>query len=251
MKTFLKKIISILHWRLPKEQRPVRFMHSIAITVTFASLVALLVTNLTATQASRVSLTASEQIVQPEQQFKIDVYIDATVPINAASLDVQFDPARVEVLGINRGESVITLWTEDPRVENNKVLLRGGTYRKGFIGRHLIATIRVKALSEGHAAFAMANIQLLSGDGTGNSVPYSTQDNPPRVTIATANSQLATETEVRSLADLDSTERITMREVSIFMAAWSNREVLYDFNNDGKMDLRDFSILLYRFFANR
>lgn len=250
--TFLvEKFTSLVRWFRPRDNTPVRLMHSLAISVTLASLVAVIIANLTSTQPSRISLSMSDAMVQAGQQFTVQVHVDATVPVNAVSLDVQFDPNFVEVLGINRGESVITLWTEDPKVIDNMVLLRGGTYRRGFIGRHLIATVRVKAVETGRATFSVADAQLLSGDGTGDLLAYTTQDNVPRVTIVSTDTPLVSEADLRTIAEFGPNERITMREVSIFMAAWSNREVMYDFNNDGKMNLRDFSILLYRYFASR
>lgn len=251
MMNFQSVIEAVKQWFCPRERVPVRTMYSIAISITIASLAAALLSNLTNSQPSRISLSISESLVRVEQQFKVHVYVDATVPVNAVSLDITFDTDAVEVLGIDRGESVITLWTEDPQVVDNAVLLRGGTYRRGFIGRHLIATIRVKALQPDTAVFDFANVQLLSGDGTGDVLAYATQDNQQSVRVLSSDAPLESEVTARTLAEFGANEPITMREISIFMAAWSNRDVMYDFNNDGKMNLRDFSILLYRYFANR
>ena len=74
-------------------------------------------------------------------------------PVNAVDISVTFSPDQVEILGIDRGQSVITLWTEDPHVEGNAVIMRGGTYAKGFVGEHKIATLKVRAKASGKAMF--------------------------------------------------------------------------------------------------
>lgn len=252
----MKRLTHLLQaWKSKKTsliRRPVRYTYSIALSVTVLSVAAYVVTNVTSSQPSRVSLSVSDSVIEAGSPFKIDVFVDAQSAVNAVSLDIQFDPEKITVLGVDRGQSVLTLWTEDPRVEDELVLLRGGTYRRGFIGRHLIATIRAEAVETGRATFAIKNSQLLSGDGTGTSLRVATQDNIPSVNIRPEGSLVAaTDTAVRPLTDLAPDERVTMREISVFMAAWSNKSTVYDFDNDGKMTIRDFSILLYRFFANR
>ena len=52
--------------------------------------------------------------------------------------------------------------------------MRGGTYQKGFIGEHKIATIKARAKATGQAKFIAGSVKLLAGDGKGSDVEAET-----------------------------------------------------------------------------
>ncbi len=201
---------------------------------------------------SAIKIVASAPSVERGTVFSIDVLVSASTPVNAVTITLQFPPDQVEVLGVDRGESVLTLWTSDPKVENGTVFLEGGTYKKGFIGEHKIATINVRALKAGKATFATGDIKLLAGDGKGTVV----KTNTTAGTLSTAifepgsdPSALVATGAVVVVTDLDGDGVVSLRDISSFMASWSNGGEVYDFNRDGKMTFRDFSILLSDFFT--
>ena len=81
-------------------------------------------------KGSYVKVVPSANMVEVGTQFTLEVYVFADAPINAVDLSVLYPEAQVEVLGIDKGESVITLWTEEPNVKDGAVILRGGTYKR-------------------------------------------------------------------------------------------------------------------------
>ena len=203
---------------------------------------------------SFIHLESSVSSVKAGETFQIDVYVTAHVPVNAVDIKLAFPKAQIEVIGIDTGESVITLWTEEPRVENNKVLLSGGTYRRGFIGDHLIATINARAIETGVAKFSVDDVLLLAGDGSGTTVTvsktsedtttlYVTKDDGTTVASDDAIG-IQGETSVVIITDIDGDGKVTLTDISRFMSAWTVRTTVYDFNGDGVMTFRDFGIIL-------
>jgi hypothetical protein len=159
------------------------------------------------------------------------------------------------VFSIDRGQSVLTIWTEDPVVTASAVRFSGGTFRRGFIGKHEVATINFRALKTGQYKVKITDATLVAGDGTGTEVPVTKQptesitlfnfdeNTPPEEIKVAINSKMVT--------DLNNDGEITLQDISAFMGAWSNRSQIFDFNRDGKMTFRDFSIILADYFLGR
>lgn len=209
------------------------------------------------TNESTIKIISSELSVERGKQFSIDVIVKATTPVNAVDIELSFPKDQVEIIGIDRGESVLTLWTADPKVENGVVYLQGGTYQRGFIGEHKIATINVKALKNGQATFIPRTIRLLAGDGKGTLVAAKADDSTYNTAIYEPGTTppdpvaLKATGEIFVVTDVDNDGKVTLRDISAFMASWTGGGVLYDFNNDGLMTFRDFSIILSDFFSRK
>lgn len=240
-----------LNWIFPtitrKNSRTVHYAYSLVFVVAIAASVAAVVS----TEASYVRLESSEQFVEAGSQFRVAVYAFAHTPVNAVDIALQFSPENVEVLGIDRGESVITLWTEDPRVEDNRVVLSGGTYQKGFLGEHLIATIRLQAKAAGRTEFLARDVRFLAGDGQGSQVSLIEGSGTLSAIIYDENTDPATLTsdaEFVIVTDIDGDGQVTLRDISVFMSAWSGDGQKFDFNSDNRMTFRDFSIILADYF---
>lgn len=207
---------------------------------------------ITSTNSSYVRLETSDKTVLAGDRFSLDIYAFAHVPVNAVDITLRFDKNDVAVLAVDRGESVLTIWTEDPIIEEDKVILRGGTFRRGFLGEHKVATIDLRAKETGQSEFSASDILLLAGDGAGSQVKVS-QNDQSEVSLFiydenTDPNDLAVDVEVSILTDLDGDGRVTLKDISAFMGAWSSRSATYDFNGDGRMSFRDFSIILANFF---
>lgn len=195
--------------------------------------------------SSYIRIEASTAEVAAGERFEIDVYAGAHVPVNAVDVTLTFPPDKVKVLGIDTGESVITLWTQQPYVENNQVILRGGTFRKGFLDEHLIATINAEAIKSGKALFSATEITLLAGDGTGKKVKI-TKSGKESLAVRVINNEGALDSNIELLiaTDIDGDGDVGLDDVQAFMKAWSSQNILYDFNNDRKMTFVDFAIIL-------
>ncbi len=205
----------------------------------------------TTSQQSAVRLEAIPGSVAAGEAFSVNVYVSAHVPVNAVDINVLV-PSNVTVTGIDKGQSVITLWTTEPHVERNKVVLRGGTFRKGFIGEHLIATINAEAKSSGLAQFSVTDVLLLAGDGSGTKVSHVPDLDGAKLYVANADGTFSTSESVGVsgavavvvITDIDGDGEVSLADISRFMSAWNSKTLVYDFNSDGRMTFRDFGIIL-------
>ncbi len=195
-----------------------------------------------------------EQIAAGDN-FEIDVFVVAKVPVNAVDIKLAIPKGQVKFLGVDTGESVITLWTKDPYFENGTVHMTGGTYRKGFIGKHRIATVSVQALTSGLAQIGVSHADLYAGDGTGAKVTVAEAgEDSTELVIAredgtyVPSAVVGGEVGFSIIGDVDGDGKVTLKDISSFMAAWHNKSTLYDFNGDSKMTFRDFGIILAKYF---
>jgi hypothetical protein len=105
---------------------------------------------------SYVVLTPTPAYVQSGDIVEVKVEAIAAAPVNTVDIKVSFPDHALKPFAVEKGGSVITLWTNEPSIDGTTVTLRGGVYRKGFIGRHTIATVRAKAVAEGNADVLVA-----------------------------------------------------------------------------------------------
>jgi archaellum component FlaF (FlaF/FlaG flagellin family) len=242
----INRIIENLKQRLQKRRRgTVRTMFSFA-TLAFLLGAALI----TSTEASYIKLKASKSVLEAGERFSIDVYAYAHVPVNAVDITLKFEEDSVTVRSVDKGQSVLTIWTQEPIVKNGEVIMRGGTYRKGFIGEHKIATIELEAKKSGESELIAKNVVLLAGDGKGTPVSVAeSNDSSLSVYVMDENedpANIAVNVKVDIMTDIDGDGYVGIRDLSAFMGAWSSSTTgkVYDFNNDGKMSFKDFSIIL-------
>lgn len=203
---------------------------------------------LTSTDVSYVRLEASQTTIKAGDQFYIDVYAYAHVPVNAVDVTLEFDDNSVSVLGVDTGQSVLTIWTEEPTVKGNQVVLRGGTFRKGFITEHKIATVNMQAKKTGQSSFLASEVVLLAGDGQGTPVAVAESTNSNvNLYIYDQNTEpgsIGINVEIKIVTDINGDGKVTLQDVSVFMSAWSTKSRIFDFNSDGRMTFKDFSIIL-------
>ncbi len=201
---------------------------------------------------SYVTIRTSSETVAKDQQFVIEVLVTAHVAVNALDLVISYPEDTVHIDGIDVGTSVITLWTEDPYASNGNIYLSGGTFRKGFIGEHTIARIKAHATESGEAKILIKETQLIAGDGKGTEVTATKSEKYNEVQIAITGSDglIKGEASIAVVSDTDGDGDVDVKDISAFMSAWLTRSNTYDFNGDGKMTIRDFSILLADSFLN-
>ncbi len=244
MKIWLKRILYRLYVGYkPINSRTVRY----AFPLLFFSIAALGAATIISTDASYLTLKSSVSTVQEGQQFSVDVRIYAHEPVNAVDIAIAYPKSQVEITGIDAGQSVITLWTKDPYIQNNTAYFQGGTYRKGFQGDHFIARIDGVAKKSGIAKITAENVKLLAGDGQGTEISVSDSDGKQQVQVSIANKNGEIVGDIRIIkiiTDIDGDGQVTLKDVSVFMAAWREQAIIYDFNGDGKMTFRDFGIIL-------
>ncbi|MDA8596747.1 hypothetical protein N9L26_00215 [Candidatus Pacebacteria bacterium] len=230
----------------PNHSRTVRY----AFPLTFVAATLLGAAVLTSSNTSYIKIATNNSQVEAGEFFTIDVLVGAHVPVNAIDIAIAFPSDQIEIDGIDTGESVITIWTEDPYVENNTVVLSGGTFRRGFEGEHLVAQINARARTDGTAKFTVDDVRLLAGDGRGTTVSI-TDTGYESLTLDVAlagegDDQMTIEGTVKVgiYTDIDGNGKVDMADVLSFMKAWRTQSSTFDFNNDGRMTFVDFAIIL-------
>jgi hypothetical protein len=201
--------------------------------------------------SSYVILTPTPAYVEAGDEVQIKVEAVAHAPVNTVDIEVGFPAGTLTPLSVDTGGSVVTLWTNDPKVEGGKVTLQGGVFRKGFIGRHTIATIRAKATKEGAADVLVRNTVFLAGDGKGTPLSVDAGSNQKaavqisaRGTRATPGGVLTGKVDVVAITDIDGDSDVDVSDIQSFMKAWQNGGKMFDFTGDGKMTFKDFAVLL-------
>lgn len=248
IKYWIKSFTSILFRRRTKTNT-VRYMFSATLLSVAAFLTASVISS---SDVSYVRLAVSEPVVEAGEQVSVDVFAYAHEPVNAVDITLSFESSALEVVSVDRGQSVLTIWTEEPVIEADRVIMRGGTFRRGFVNEHLIATVNFKAVETGSKSIVASDVLLLAGDGQGSAVDIAeTVDNEVSLFIFDENTDpesIAINTRVQVVTDIDGDGTVSLTDISSFMSAWSNKSKIYDFNGDKRMTLRDFSIILADFF---
>ncbi len=212
----------------------------VVLTALFASLASVITEN-----TSYISIHTSPSSVLEGENFYIEVRATAHTPVNAVDITIKYPESQMSIESVDTGTSVITLWTEKPYAKDGRIYMRGGTFRKGFIGEHTIARINAKALESGIAKVTTDNATFVAGDGLGTLVDVAdVEDDETRIYITGVDGELIGTAEVAFVTDLDGNGEVDLKDISAFMAAWFTKGKIFDFNGDGRMTLKDFSILL-------
>lgn len=198
---------------------------------------------------SHVRVATEPAEVAAGERFSISVYATAAIPINAVDISVAYPEDQIVIEGIDVGESVITIWAVEPYARNGTIYLRGGVFRRGFLGEHLIARVRARATESGVAHILASESQFIAGDGSGNAVNVvATGAEETRVHVTRAG-ELKSSVSIGIVTDLDGDGDVDLTDIREFLAAWHAERFIFDFNGDGEMTFRDFGILLaYSFF---
>ncbi len=201
---------------------------------------------------SYITIRTTADTVAQDKLFYIEVLATTHVPVNALDLVIAYPQDKMVVDGIDTGTSVITLWTEEPYAKDGNIYLRGGTFRKGFVGEHTIARIRAHATEPGDARIFLKESELVAGDGKGTTVPVTESEshNEIRLSIAGTEGVVKAKATIGIASDTDGDGDVDFSDISIFMSAWFTGRNTFDFNGDGKMTFKDFSILLAQSFFN-
>jgi len=201
--------------------------------------------------SSAVVLTPSASYVASGDDVVVSVEAVAAAPVNTVDIEVDFPPA-LTPKSIDTGGSVITLWTTDPKIDGNKVIFRGGTFRQGFLGRHLIANVHAKATQNGDADVLVRNSTFLAGDGKGTELAVSQNSTGAQIHIGAKGKDgttvLGGTVAVDVVTDINGDGKVDFSDIEDFMSAWTTGSRKFDFNGDGKMSFRDFGIILAKAF---
>lgn len=195
-------------------------------------------------EKSYVRISTTPSFVTAGERFVISVYARAGVPTNAVDIEIEYPDAQIEIKEIDTGESVITIWAQDPYISDGTIYLRGGVFGRGFLGEHLIARFDAEALETGLARIITSESLFLAGDGKGSKVPLEKTGSDRAEVYVSGDGTLSSTITIKIITDLDGDGDVDFSDIRAFMIAWLTRNNIYDFNGDGRMSFSDFSILL-------
>lgn len=123
--------------------------------------------------AAVLKLSPSTGVYSAGATFTVSVSLNTEgKPVNAADGLLSFNPRELQVTSVSRGNSIFSLWTEEPSFSNTKgtVQFGGGspTGYKGTTGS--IISINFKALGAGTPKVNFTNGSALAADGMGTNV---------------------------------------------------------------------------------
>ena len=136
--------------------------------------------------------------------------------MNTVGGTVVFDPTKLQLTSIDKTNSVMNLWVTDPSnsVSNSSggsIVFLGGVTAPGFIGNQgQIFTLSFKVIGTGNTSITLANAQVLANDGVGT----------------------------------DLLSFVTPSQIVLKSAIAPIVPASADVNNDGKVDIKDFSVML-------
>ncbi len=249
MNTHYRDIID--HLRSRRKRRTVSTVHFMFPIIAFT--LGIVGATILSGNDSAVILTPSATYVSAGDDVVISVEAVAAAPVNTIDIEVDF-PSSLTPQSIDTGGSVITLWTSEPKIDGNKVIFRGGTFRKGFLGRHLIANVHAKATQNGDADVLVRNSTFLAGDGKGTELAVSQNSRAAQIHIGTrgkdGSTVLGGKVAVEVVTDINGDGKVDFADIEAFMSAWTTGSKTFDFNGDGKMSFRDFGIILAKAFLH-
>ncbi|OGZ40800.1 MAG: hypothetical protein A3I20_02225 [Candidatus Portnoybacteria bacterium RIFCSPLOWO2_02_FULL_40_15] len=106
--------------------------------------------------------------------FSVSIYTSSPdQAMNAASGIISYPPDKLEVTGISKAGSIITLWVQEPSFSNSvgTVNFEGIILNPGFIGSlGKIITVNFKIKAAGSAALTFSSGSVLANDGKGTNI---------------------------------------------------------------------------------
>ncbi len=207
---------------------------------------------------SNIYIKTNSDTVIISETITIDIMVKSDVPTNVFKGMLMFDPTTLSIKTIDYNTSVADLWAEEPWYNNGAGTLSftGGTTRiGGFTGDDRLLKVTFQPLNTGKTTLAMRDIRILRHDGLGSDVaiqtPIDTIFNitPNNITPTTIlQKEIGNNSIVQILAeapnfDLNADGKKSIADTSIFMIHFATQNLRSDFNQDGIVNLKDFSIL--------
>lgn len=191
--------------------------------------------------SSTLSISPKEGSFPIDGTFDISVNIDSKQSINAAEATINFDPDTLEVVNISKDKSIFNLWIQEPTFSNasSSIQFSGGIIPNGYQGSGELFIITFQPKKTGSTNLTFSNASVLANDGKGTETLKNTVNGS--YTIKHAESAL----------DFNNDGKIDIKDISILLTHWGNSSsskynAKYDLNKDGRIDLIDISIMLSR-----
>lgn len=194
---------------------------------------------------------------------KIDVNINAIIPIDAIGITITYPADALEIVGISKERSFMDLWTEETVIdeEDGEVHFSGGTTKRGGIeGVATAITLNVRAKQAGNAQLAFTEVQVYGIDGTGVPLKSASRAYPlsvtevPRTLVGAGGSGASASAPPSApeippgppppSADFDGNGRVTLLDATVLVFRFiAPYDIRYDIDRNGRIDWGDVNIV--------
>ncbi|MCK4918588.1 MAG: hypothetical protein KAS02_02285 [Candidatus Pacebacteria bacterium] len=146
-------------------------------------------TSLNITEAATLYLLPEYKNIDIGQEFFVDVKVNSENDfINAVQSTISFPSNIIEILSIDKHESVFNFWIDEPDIEENEITFIGGT-AKGVSGDSLqIIRIQCKSIGAGIASVNISKSVITANDGKGTNILSTIEKTDIEVGTATITS---------------------------------------------------------------
>lgn len=124
--------------------------------------------------AADISLKPLTKVPRLGVPLSIGIYVEKnTASINAISLDVRFDQKKVSAQSISKKDTLIQMWSENPRFSNagGVAHVEGVILNPGFSGSSgLLATVIFTPKEEGTTTFSVDDAHVYANDGNATDI---------------------------------------------------------------------------------
>jgi hypothetical protein len=202
-----------------------------------------------------IYLTPTTGTYQVGDTFTVTVGVTASLPVNAFTGLLHFDPRVLSVTAIDYNTSIADLWAKAPWYENGDgtIGFTGGTTKPGgFRGHGELLTVTFTAKQSGSADITIHDAQILLHDGQGTEATIDTSLDTiftveNSVAPIIASPKRASTLQVQpTLEDTDLSHNGTtdLADISILMLYITTQDVRGDVNGDGWVGSSDLSLIL-------
>lgn len=193
----------------------------------------------------------------------VSVVVESLESVNVFGGTIYFDPSLLTVEKIDYNTSIADLWAIKPWYDNGAGTLNfgGGTTKPdGFTGVGSLITITFRTLKDGGGTLSIGDARILKHDGLGTDaqlkepidaiLDVSEPTDPDNILI---HQTTGTTYSVGASTpppppppstDLNGDGKQGVADVSILLLHIGGSEARYDFNQDGRVDIKDLSRLL-------
>lgn len=193
----------------------------------------------------------TELVIEKDQEFKIEVFVESDEAVNAFTGILEFDETVLFVSSIDYNTSIADLWTQEPWFTKGAgtIAFAGGTTRAGgFSGSGSLLTVTFTGKNEAVAPLTLIGARVLKHDGLGTDAQLKTSLDALFTIKPLSGHQLsysqANPQEIILTTDLNNDGVTSLKDISIFMMHLASQNLRSDFNNDKRVTATDLSILL-------
>lgn len=123
--------------------------------------------------AASINLSLTDNTIDVGGQFAVDIHVDSEgASINAAKAVLKFVPDILEVVNIDKTESIFNFWLEEPAFSNStgEISFIGGSI-SGYSGKALdVLRVIFRVKKSGTASLTLTEAAITAADGSGKNV---------------------------------------------------------------------------------